>query len=76
MYRKAKSEFEKIGWSEQANQIDNSISYYQEKLEKDKNLRIFDYFSESDKPLRHVLVPVLRTIHQFIKAIFVPNITY
>ncbi|MCJ7648750.1 MAG: hypothetical protein MUP85_09080, partial [Candidatus Lokiarchaeota archaeon] len=39
IYREAKHKFEQIGWTEQAAQIINSISYYQEKLISDKNLR-------------------------------------
>ena len=38
-YREAKLKFEQIGWLEQAAQIVNSISHYQEKLISDKNLR-------------------------------------
>ena len=39
IYSKAKIKFEQIGWIEQAAQIVNSISFYQEKLISDKNLR-------------------------------------
>jgi len=39
IYQKAKRQFEQIGWTEQASQILNSISFYQEKLISDKNLR-------------------------------------
>ncbi|MHA1191046.1 MAG: hypothetical protein ACTSP9_01965 [Promethearchaeota archaeon] len=39
MYREAKLKFEQIGWLEQAAQIVNSISHYQEKLISDENLR-------------------------------------
>ncbi len=39
IYREAKLKFEQIGWLEQAAQIVNSISHYQEKLMSDKNLR-------------------------------------
>ncbi len=46
-YRKAKLEFEKIGWKEQANQIENSISYYQEKLLNDEKLRTYEREKQS-----------------------------
>jgi len=39
VYRGAKLKFEQIGWTDQAAKIINSISYYQEKLISDKNLR-------------------------------------
>ena len=54
IYQKAKAEFEKIGWIEQANQIDNSIRYYQEKLENDKKLRIYEVEKQKEEEkLRH-----------------------
>ena len=39
IYRKSKLKFEQIGWTEQAVQIVNSISFYQKKLISDKKLR-------------------------------------
>jgi len=40
IYKAAKLDFEKIGWVEQANQLINSINYYQEKLDENKRLRV------------------------------------
>jgi len=42
MYRKAKLEFERIGWTEQADQINKPINYYQEKLVNDQKVRLFE----------------------------------
>ena len=42
IYKTAKLDFEKIGWVEQANQIVNSINYYQEKLDEDNRLRVLE----------------------------------
>ena len=39
IYKTAKLDFEKIGWVEQADQLVNSINYYQKKLEEVKRLR-------------------------------------
>ena len=43
IYKNAKIGFEKIGWVEQANQLINSINYYQEKLEEVKRLRVLEF---------------------------------
>jgi hypothetical protein len=42
IYKTAKLDFEKIGWVEQANQLINSINYYQGRLDEDKRLRILE----------------------------------
>ena len=39
IYKTAKLDFEKIGWVEQADQLVNSINYYQKKLDEVKRLR-------------------------------------
>ncbi|MFX0176868.1 MAG: hypothetical protein ACFE85_11620, partial [Candidatus Hodarchaeota archaeon] len=39
IYRSAKKGFEGIGWTEQANQLVNSINHYKERLDADKRLR-------------------------------------
>jgi len=43
LYKNAKIGFEKIGWVEQANQLINSINYYQEKLEEVNRLRVLEF---------------------------------
>jgi hypothetical protein len=50
-YRKVKLEFEKIGWKEQANQIENSISYYHEKLLNDEKLRTYEREKQSKEEI-------------------------
>ena len=42
IYTTAKLNFEKIGWIEQANQLVNSINYYQKKIDEDKQLRVLE----------------------------------
>ncbi|MHA2287925.1 MAG: hypothetical protein ACXABG_03975, partial [Promethearchaeota archaeon] len=41
-YKKAKIEFKRIGWIEEANQLDYSLSHYQDKLVADKRLRTLE----------------------------------
>ena len=42
IYKTAKLDFEKIGWVEQADQLVNSINYYQKKLEEFKRLKALE----------------------------------
>ena len=42
IYKTAKIELERIGWIEQANQLDNSLNYYQERSIADKKLRTLE----------------------------------
>ncbi len=42
IYKTAKLDFEKIGWVEQADQLVNSINYYQKKLDEVKRLRALE----------------------------------
>ncbi|MBY8980024.1 MAG: hypothetical protein KGD72_06520 [Candidatus Lokiarchaeota archaeon] len=42
IYKTAKLDFEKIGWVEQADQLLNSINYYQKKLDEFKRLRALE----------------------------------
>jgi hypothetical protein len=48
IYKKAKLDFKRIDWLEEASQLDNSLKYYQEKSIADKNLRA----SEEQKTLK------------------------
>ena len=42
IYKKAKLEFKRIGWTEQANQLENSLNHYQDKSNADKRLRTLE----------------------------------
>ena len=42
MYRKAKVNFENLGWFEEANKLTNSINFYKQKLEKDERIRALE----------------------------------
>ncbi|MHA1235833.1 MAG: hypothetical protein ACTSQL_12220, partial [Promethearchaeota archaeon] len=42
IYKAAKLDFEKIGWVEQADQLVNSINYYQKKLDEFKRLKVLE----------------------------------
>ena len=42
LYKKAKLDFKRIGWIEEANQLDNSVNHYQDKFIADKRLRTFE----------------------------------
>ncbi len=42
LYKKAKLEFKRIGWTEQANQLENKMNYYQDKSNADKRLRTLE----------------------------------
>jgi hypothetical protein len=42
IYEKAKFDFKRIGWIEEANQLDNSLDHYQEKFIADKRLRTLE----------------------------------
>jgi len=42
LYKKAKIEFKRIGWTEQANQLENTLNHYQDKSNADKRLRTLE----------------------------------
>jgi len=42
IYKKAKTDFKQIGWTEEANQLENALNYYQEKSNADKRLRTLE----------------------------------
>jgi len=42
LYKKAKLEFKRIGWIEQANQLENKMNYYQDKSNADIRLRTLE----------------------------------
>ena len=42
IYKKAKLEFERIGWTEQANQLENTLDHYQDRSNADKRLRTLE----------------------------------
>ncbi|MBY9016326.1 MAG: hypothetical protein KGD68_11585 [Candidatus Lokiarchaeota archaeon] len=56
IYTTAKLDFEKIGWIEQANQLVNSINYYQKKIDEDKRLRVLELerASKQEKEIKRI----------------------
>ncbi|MFW9949477.1 MAG: hypothetical protein ACFFKA_05065, partial [Candidatus Thorarchaeota archaeon] len=42
IYEKAKLEFKRIGWTDQAYQLENTIHYYKDKVKVDENLRTLE----------------------------------
>jgi len=55
IYKKAKLEFERIGWTEQANQLENTLDHYQDKSNADKRLRTLEA-QKSAKQEEHIKI--------------------
>ncbi|MHA1459883.1 MAG: hypothetical protein ACTSO8_00225, partial [Promethearchaeota archaeon] len=63
IYKKSLLEFKRIGWTEEANQLENSLNYYQDKSNADKRLRTLESqkFAKQEEQVKKRKVEVRET---------------